>query len=195
MTMKLRSIAACWLTSITLFSQFGCATTQVSYDSFEPGQLEGKVLVQWMEPDKFLFIPDKDKPLKFTRKSGDSITPGRMLTDGGSIPRSLWILRNYSPWGYAPAFMVHDWLFEMKHCNLPGNERYTNGDAARVMAEVMKTMMESKKVDVDKPTLVSMYQAVNSPIAENRWDNGKCQPPPAGLRAKKPIAEFELVFP
>lgn len=171
----------------------GCATTG-SYDDIPAGKLEGKLIVQWIEPDVFLFIPDKNKPLKFTRKNGNVISPDRMLTDGGSIPRPLWILRNYSPWGYAPAFIVHDWLFDMKHCKLPGYEAYTYLDAANVMAEVMKTMMESRLVEIDKPTLYSMHLAVSSHIAEKLWNEGKCQPPPADFTAKKPIAEYELNF-
>src|SRR6202035_300430 len=159
------------------------------YDHVRVGKLEGKLLVQWLEPDKFLFIPDTVKPLKFTRSDGKVIQPGRMLTDGGSIPRPLWILRSYSPWGYAPAFIVHDWLFVMKHCKLPGYDQYTHRDAADVMAEVMKTMMETGRVDVDKGTLEWMHMAVSSSIAGRLWENGSCVPPPADFGAKKPIAE------
>lgn len=176
-----------------VFLQPGCASTK--YTEVSAGKLEGKLVVQWLEPDVFLFLPDTQKPLRFTRSNGDVIQPGRMLTDGGSIPRPLWILRNYSPWGYAPAFIVHDWLFDMKHCSLPGHERYNHHIAATVMAEVMKTMMVGGKVAVDEPTLNSMYLAVNSPIAEAAWNKGKCEPPPAGLGTKKPIREFEIVFP
>ncbi|MCK9621346.1 MAG: DUF1353 domain-containing protein [Methylobacter sp.] len=168
--------------------------TAKDYDEFQLGKLEGKLIVQWIGPDQFLFIPDRQKPLKFTRSNGSVIQPGRMLTDGGSIPRPIWILRNYSPWGYAPAFIVHDWLFDMKHCKLPGYEAFSHRDAADVMAEVMKSMMETKLVAVDKATLFSMHLAVSSPIAERLWKEGKCVPPPADFGAKKPIAEYELDF-
>src|SRR5262249_9096204 len=93
-----------------------------SYEDFHVGSLKGKLIVQWWERDKFVFLPDKDDPLTFKRSDGETITPGRMFTDGGSIPRPLWIFRQYSPWGYAPAFIVHDWLFHMKQCGLPGND-------------------------------------------------------------------------
>lgn len=185
--------ASGFLGVLILLSHAGCAST--AYDSVRPGRLEGKVIVQWIEPDKFIFLPDPKQPLTFTRSNGDEITPGRMLTDGGSIPRALWILRSYSPWGYAPAFIIHDWLFEVKHCRLTGHDRYTHQIAAIVMAEVMKTMMVTKRVDVDKPTLRSMFLAVNSPVAGKLWSNGTCAPPPPGLLGKKPLYEFELVFP
>lgn len=165
-----------------------------SYEDFQVGSLKGKLIVQWWEPDKFVFLPDKDDPLTFKRSDGATITPGRMFTDGGSIPRPLWIFRQYSPWGYAPAFIVHDWLFHMKHCGLPGNDKYNYEIAATVMAEVMKTMMETKKVDVAKLTLLAMYEAVDSSIAKTYWDNGKCELPPTGLATKKPLYEFKLSF-
>ena len=165
-----------------------------TYDSFPVGTLSGKLVVQWIEPDKFIFLPDKDVPLTFTRSNGDKIVPGRMITDGGSIPRPLWILRSYSPWGYAPAFIIHDWLFAMKQCRIEGYARYDHEQAATILAEVMKTMMELKKVERDTLTLLSMYAAVNSSIAEDLWNNGPCLPVPAASSERKPIAQFELSF-
>ena len=183
----------CWL-AVTGALFFAPSASGAGYDSFQTGKLEGKLIVQWIEPDLFIFLPDEAKPLSFTRSNGEKIVPGRMLTDGGSIPRPLWILRSYSPWGYAPAFIVHDWLFNIKHCRSPGYEQYTYEDAASILAEVMKTMMETKRVEVDKLTLVSMHAAVSSSIAKDLWDTGKCTPAPAGLRPKKPIMEYELNF-
>jgi hypothetical protein len=166
------------------------------YESLAVGTLKGKLTVQWLGPDRFLFIPDPTNPLTFVRNNGDKITPERMLTDGGSIPRPIWILRNYSPWGYAPAFIMHDWLFDMKNCKHPGFERYTHSDAAFIMSEVMKTMMESGAVAQDKGTVASMHAAVSSKVAKDQWEQGKCVPPPAELTAsEQPLAQFELVFP
>lgn len=166
-----------------------------SYEDFQPGTLKGKLIVQWWAPDQFVFLPDRTSPLSFTRSNGETITPGRMFTDGGSIPRSLWIFRNYSPWGYAPAFIVHDWLFHMHHCKLEGHDKYNHEIAATVLAEVAKTLMESGAVETAKLTLLSMYVAVDSDKAKGYWDDGKCTPPPPGLSGRRPIAEFELVFP
>jgi hypothetical protein len=166
-----------------------------NYERTPAGRLQGKLIVQWLEPNQFLFLPDSAQPLTFIRSNGDTIQPGRMLTDGGSIPRPLWILRSYSPWGYAPAFVVHDWLFYTKYCKIPGYDRYDHHVAASVMAEVMKTMMQSGKVAVDKPTLLSMYLAVDSPVAESQWNTGQCQPPANGLTTKPPIQTFVLSFP
>lgn len=169
------------------------AGPQIEYDTLATGTLKGKLIVQWLEPDLFLFIPDATSPLSFTRASGKTITPGRMLTDGGSIPRGMWILRNYSPWGFAPAFIVHDWLFSMKYCRAPGFEQYTVEEAGRVMAEVMKTMIVQHRIDASALTVSAMYAAVVSPPARNLWETGRCNPPPAPFSGK-PIRQFELNF-
>lgn len=155
----------------------GCAGWH--YARVQPGDLKGRLLVEWIEPDLFIFTPDEAEPLRFVRQnSKEPIQPGKMYTDGGSIPRAFWVLRSYSPWGYAPAFIVHDWLFEMKHCKLPGYERYDLETAGLVMSEVMKTMMVTKGTP-DDLTLYAMHEAVISPAARTAWDTGKCDRPPS----------------
>jgi hypothetical protein len=168
-----------------------CATYH--YAKTRPGELNGRLTVEWIEPDEFIFRPDPDNPLTFTRYNKDKITPGLMYTDGGSIPRPLWALRSYSPWGYAPAFIVHDWLFHMRHCQLPGNEKFTVDEAAWVMSEVMKTMME--KEGVDKFTLYTMFEAVRSPLAKNLWDKRECEELPLQKRGLKPKMHYVIEFP
>jgi hypothetical protein len=162
------------LLALALLLLPGCS--QIHYSRVETGQLKGKLLVQWVAPDEFIFVPHPTDPLTFKRANGDAITPGRMYTDGGSIPRFLWVLRSYSPWGYAPAFIVHDWLFDSHHCGDSPFPNYTNSDAAMVMSEIMKTMME----ETGQPNafvLYTMYEAVNSSIAQNLWDHGACKRP------------------
>lgn len=139
------------------------------------GKLEGKLIVQWLEPDKFLFVPDSAAPLKFTRASGEVVQPMRLVTDGGSVPRPMWVSRSYSPWGFAPAFILHDWLFEMKRCKIAGNPAADYKVAALIMAEVIKTMAAAGVAQVDDLTLVSMHAAVTSTYAKDYWDNGRCE--------------------
>jgi len=169
----------------------GCA--EYHYNKTKPGELKGKLTVEWIEPDAFIFRPDKNEPLTFTRYNKEKITPGLMYTDGGSIPRPLWAFRNYSPWGYAPAFIVHDWLFHMKHCQLPGNDKFTADEAAWVLSEVMKTMME--KQGSDKLTLYAVFEAVRSPIAENLWNSGSCEQPRIRLFDSKPKMQYVIEYP
>lgn len=152
----------------------GCAS--IHYQKIRQGKLEGKLTVQWIDFDEFEFVPDPEKPLTFTRHNGIKITPGWMHTDGGSVPRSLWAFKSYSPWGYAPAFIVHDWLFEMQHCKHAGYEEYDLYEAAQIMSEVMKTLMlEEKNAPNDKFALYSMFTAVQSVPAQSQWRNGQCQ--------------------
>lgn len=147
----------------------------IAYDKASIGTLKGKLIVEWIDQDTFLFHPDETDPLVFTRGNKEVIQPGPMHTDGGSIPTALRALKSYSPWGYAPAFIVHDWLFVMKHCKLPGYEKLNLDGAASVMGEALKTMMESKKYgDPDKLVHYSMVQAVRSAAAQDYWDKGKC---------------------
>lgn len=173
-----------------------CAASR-HYDSVHEGKnLSGTLIVEWMEPDQFLFIPKPDDPLVFERYTGETIQPDRMLTDGGSVPRPFWVLRNYSPWGYGPAFIIHDWLFHMQYCSLPGADRWTVEEAATVMSEVMKTMMETPGFDFgDKTTVYLMYRAVQTAPAREAWSNGACRKPPA-LNADtwKPSRRFEVSF-
>ena len=174
-----------------IFLLFGCATHH--YSVTKPGELKGKLKVEWIEPDKFIFRPDKDNPLTFTRYNNDTIKPGIMYTDGGSIPRPLWALRNYSPWGYAPAYIIHDWLFHMKNCQLSGYEKLTLEEAAWVLSEVMKTLMEKQGQDI--LTLYSVFEAVKSPVASNLWNSGICEEPPIGFFGFRPKMQYEIEFP
>ena len=162
-----------------LISMNACA---IDYENIQTGRLTGKLIVQWLEPDVFLFIPDSNKPLTFTRSNGATLSPGRMITDGGSIPRPMRAFRNYSPWGYAPGFVVHDWLFRMKHCHLSDYELYNLEEAGLVLAEVMKTMMETNTVEKDATTIKLMYTAVTSRFARKYWDADDCRSVPTQIR-------------
>ena len=177
-----------------VLSSSGC--TNWHYDRVNTGDLEGKVVVEWMEPDRFLFRPDTIQPLTFTRSDGEQIRPEAMYTDGGSIPRPFWILRNYSPWGYGPAFIIHDWLFVMQDCQYEGAERWTLKESALVMSEVMKTMMETPGFDFgSKQSVYLMYKAVQSKPAQDAWDKHDCKPLPDVTREDwRPDVRYEISF-
>ena len=159
-----------------MFTSAGCANRH--YDQTASGKLEGDLIVEWRKPNNFIYLPAADKPLRFTRAMNDEvIQPDRMWTDGGSIPRQFWIFRNYSPWGYGPAFIIHDWLFRMQHCEIDGYEHYDLETAAVIMSEVMKTLMEQPDFDYgSKQSMYLMYKAVGSSVAESSWESRDCQP-------------------
>lgn len=154
----------------------GCS--DVNYQRTKPGELKGKLILEWIDQDKFRFISDGTSPLRFVRANSQEIIPGPMYTDGGSIPAPLRAIKSFSPWGYAPAFIIHDWLFVMKQCRLPGYEDWDHLKAAEVFSEVMKTVMENPKFGGPKPLIhYSMYEAVRSDVAKQYWEQGKCETP------------------
>lgn len=163
---------------------YALAATQLLADAFysrlKPGKLSGRFSVQWNGMDSFVYIPDQDEPLTYRTSAGQSIVPGTMYTDGGSIPRILRGLKKFSSWGYAPAFMIHDWLFTARKCGYATDVDWSFPDSARIMAEVMKSLMEDgfvnfagERVALNKAedTLFLMYLAVRSPIAKSLWNS------------------------
>lgn len=80
--------------------------------------LKGILLLQWDREDGFILVPDNSDPLTYRRTGFPSLTPGRMRTDGGSIPRIFWSFAHYSPWAYGPAYVLHDWLYHQHRCHV-----------------------------------------------------------------------------
>jgi len=153
------------------------------YDQTKGGELKGTLRIQWVAQDKFLYEPDPADPLIFKRADGTIIEPAAMYTDGGTIPQALRALKAYSPWGYAPAYLLHDWLFAMKQCKYPGYEKLTLEDAADVLGEAMKTLMEKPNFGgVNKLVHYSIYEGVLTSTARDYWDNGPCEAPGATMK-------------
>lgn len=159
------------IVALTALSTGGCASNY--YRSTEEGEITGRLTVEWIAPDCFAYRPDALDGLSFQDSTGRTITPETIFTDGGSIPRLLWGIPQLSPWGYAPAYIVHDWMFEAHRCE---KEDYTFEDSVRVLSEVIKTLMESERWGVarDKLALYAISKAVGSPIAKGLWNRGKC---------------------
>ena len=153
------------------------------YDQTKSGDLKGTIRITWVGQDQFIYEPDPVDPLTFKRADGTVIRPQAMYTDGGSIPQALRVIKAYSPWGYAPSFLLHDWLFVVKQCKLAGYEKLTLEDAADVLSESMKTLMEKPNFGgVNKLVHYSMYEGVLSSTARDYWDNGKCNAPDAKIQ-------------
>lgn len=169
--MRNRVRVRCAAFCIAASTMIGCAP--LHYADTDVGRLKGAIVVEWISEDLFMFVPNEQWPFSFTRSNGEVISPGLMVTDGGSVPRPLWAIRNYSPWGYAPAFIVHDWLYQQKHC---AASPYNYKDAAWIMSEAIKTMVEDKGGPGrgEKFVIYSMHEAVSSPIAAQLWENGEC---------------------
>ena len=129
---------------------------------------------------KFVYIPDGTNPFSFTTSKGRTITPGLMDTDGGSIPRILHGISKFSPWGYAPAYIIHDWIFIAHKCGHSPDSNISFEESATILAECIKTMMaegftdfDGNKVNFEKAedTMYLIYKAVASSIARRIWDD------------------------
>jgi hypothetical protein len=165
-----------------------------TYFSTGTGKFEGDLDVRWIKPDRFLYLPDPDHPFRFTTSDHFVITPPKMYTDGGSIPRELWAIKDFSPWAYGPAFVIHDWLFEAHHCHTPGYENLSFERSATILAEGIKTLMETGVAPKDEVALWLIYDGVRTPTAKALWDNPNgCRPPQEAMNLEE-RSPGELLF-
>ena len=126
-----------------------------------------KLLLRWIEPDLFEFLPDKSATFCFERYNGEVVTPKRLFTDGGSIPRVGWVLSDLSPWNYAPAFIVHDWEFDAHHCRLTDK---TFDQVSATMMEGVKTLMESGICQKNVLAFNAVQAGIRSFIGVKAWE-------------------------
>jgi hypothetical protein len=187
----------------------GCAT--VDYWHTPAGHFTGSVFVMWVgegnqsEDGNFLFVPDPRDPLIFTRANPQShgavIQPGIMYTDGGSIPKIAQVFNGFSPWGYAPVYMIHDWLFVGRHCLVDGEagSRFNQirdvnfEDSATILAEAIQALVASNQVKRNDVAGETISGAVGSVVARNNWDEtGACA---ASAVSAKDRAAAEAAIP
>lgn len=164
------------------------------YQTAKPGEFQGRIFLMWIDDGgplgdgTFVFVPVPGQELAFTRKNPkatvDKITPEMMYTDGGSIPPVAQAFKGFSPWGYAPAYMVHDWLFIAKNCNtdgsVQGNEhlvaKMTFEESADIMAEAIKTLVKQKMVKPNDVSEMIIPSVVGGSISRGLWDQkGACK--------------------
>lgn len=151
--------------------------TRKFYPDFPIGRFEGQPRLIWVAPDLFLHEPQTAKPFRFIRANGEMIAPGRMFTDGGSIPRALWSIPNFSPWTYGPAFLVHDWLFDLHHC---GQDTRSFEEVRDIMLEGVRTLMETGVCQMNRLTFDLIYAGIDSFIARQIWNRPGCTLPEQG---------------
>jgi hypothetical protein len=149
----------------------GCAW--IRYEDIQDGDLTGKVLVEWYQEDGFIYRRQKNKPLRFKPSfMADYIEPKDMYTTGGSVPRIFWSIPGLSPWGLGPAYIIHDWIFEVHRCKradaLPHERNINFEDSARILAEVGKELIEAKLIQHN--VLEAIVWAVNTQYARDLWE-------------------------
>lgn len=174
----------------TLFLVTACG--YVDYENAPAGKFEGSLFVMWIDDGgplgdgTFVYVPNPGDPLTFNRSAGGSVRPQMMYTDGGSIPRLAHVFQGLNPWGYAPAYMIHDWLFVAKNCNTDGVATPQEAkmrdikfqESADIIAEAIKGLIEANRVregDV-APRVIS--SAVAGPVSRHLWfRKGACPQP------------------
>jgi hypothetical protein len=155
------------------------AMAQAKKSTTGGGSMQGVLLVQWSDENRFIYVPDGKDPLRFSGGDGREIRPGRMYTDGGSIPRVFWGVRGFSPWGYAPAYVLHDWLFHQHRCkrDLPPTQ-YSLAAANQVLEDVIDILFKTNKAQPNPRARALIKWAVDT-YGKTAWDEAcGAEPPP-----------------
>jgi hypothetical protein len=174
------------------FVMGGCVS--LDYSSLPPGSFDGEVLVMWVGEGerygdgRFLFVPHPDRPLIFQRadgrEPGAEIMPGIMFTDGGSIPKIGQLFAGFNPWGYAPAYMIHDWMFVAHHCIVDGQDSplyddvrdVTFDSSAEILGEGIRGLVHEGRVKQNDLAGSVITSAVHGGIARGLWNKqGACE--------------------
>ena len=149
-----------------------------SFSNLDRIRLRWLSLKDTSDQNYFALIPHKDAAFSFQRpNSGAVIAPRHMFTDGGSVPWLAQALPNLSSWGYGPAYLIHDWLFDLHHCH----RRDLDFEAARdIMMEAVKTLMETGVCVKSELSFWLLFQGIDSASARAYWaaDTGGCTLPP-----------------
>jgi uncharacterized protein DUF1353 len=143
-----------------------------------------RIRLRWLslkdtpDPNYFALIPHKGAAFSFQRpNNGEVIAPRHMFTDGGSVPWLAQSLPNLSSWGYGPAYLVHDWLFDLHHCGRTNLDFEATRDT---MMEAVKTLMETGFCAKSELSFWLLFQGIDSFKAREYWNtntNGCTLPP------------------
>jgi hypothetical protein len=165
------------------------AMAQEPVPSTSEARLKGVLLIQWNDEKRFIYVVDPQNPLRLELRDGRVIQPGRMYTDGGSIPRVFWSVRGFSPWGYAPAYVLHDWLFHQHRCGTdaaPNN--YSFEEANQILDDVIGILFKDNKVQPNEAARGLIKWAVDN-FAQQAWQEACGAAPPS------PVASSQFSLP
>lgn len=171
----------------------------IPHDNIPDGHLEGTVTVDWAGQDLFIYRPE-NKPLWFLPDfMSKPIVPRAMYTDGGSIPRFFWNIPGLSPWGFGPAYVIHDYIFKVHRCGWPDPEvaKITFEQSALVLAEVGKALIAHGLIRDD--ALNAIVWGVRTQYARDLWDTPGtaerkeyCEIPGPRLKGETRVMQFAI---
>lgn len=174
------------------------------------GDLKGRLLIEWYRQDGFVYRKAKD-PLKFRPDlswwpKDKFIIPKDMYTTGGSVPQIFWGIPGLSPWALGPAYIIHDWIFEVHRCpnrwaDDPEVAKINYQEAALILAQIGKALIKAELIDDNM--LEPVVWAVTTRYVEQAiWDQpGTAQdcrvPDPRALRARsgRPVEVVNFTIP
>ena len=178
----------------------GCATWINYGDISGDNELKGRVRVDWVREDKFIYRKTIGDALSFRPSFMTTpIVPDEMYTDGGSVPRVFWSIPGLSPWALAPAYIIHDWIFFVHRCNPPNVpdevRNITFRQSALILAEIGKALVEHGLIEHNM--LEAIVWGVSTRYAEGLWNRPvtpqECAPPTALRRlGGKTIVNFTI---
>lgn len=156
-----------WFLALLVAPVFlGSCSANKFYADVHTGTIRNAPIVRWNGPDEFELVSPDGAPFEFRRYNGEVIRPNPIYTDGGSIPKQFWSVQGMTPWTYAPAYLIHDWLYEANRRQRMSGGRaadgkplyYTRDQADLILAEVIKTQMndETRKAE-DDPSAMRLY--------------------------------------
>jgi hypothetical protein len=144
------------------------------HDDIPEGDLKGIVTIEWDQQDNFIYRPDPKRSLSFQpyawRGTDKRITPTLMYTDGGSIPRFFWNVPGLSPWGFGPAYVIHDYIFAVHRCRWPDPvvSQITFEDSAEILAEIGAALIRANLIRND--ALNAIVWGVRTRYARDLWE-------------------------
>ncbi len=144
------------------------------HDDIPAGDLKGVVTIEWDRQDNFIYRPDPRRALSFQpyawRDTDKRITPTLMYTDGGSIPRFFWNVPGLSPWGFGPAYVIHDYIFAVHRCGWPDPvvAQITFEDSAEILAEIGAALVRANLIRND--ALNAIVWGVRTRYARDLWN-------------------------
>jgi hypothetical protein len=154
--------------------------------------MKGTLLIQWDNENRFIYVPQAPDGLRFQTRDGREVKPERMYTDGGSIPRVFWSVKGLSPWGYGPAYVLHDWLFHVHRCGKDSApNKYSLAQANDVLDDAIAFLIITKKVSSNELTRRLIKWGVDN-FAKKAW-NEPCDEEPPGAKAAVPAITVERI--
>ena len=143
-----------------------------------PVAMKGVLLIQWSDETRFIYVSPAD-PLRFTTRTGREVQPGRMYTDGGSIPRVFWSVKGFSPWGYGPAYVLHDWLYHQHRCRRDSPpKKFSFEETNELLDDAIAFLMVTKKVDSNRLARRLIKWGVDN-FGQTAWSEPCDAEPPA----------------